>query len=447
MIDNTFKTRSQTLLDIHDDMTAITGGAGTASTRRYEQAQSDILAMLPARAHDLARLRVLAEGGIPVVTVVGKYNHGKSRLLNELLTRDAFAVADRRETVALSDCEHEGVRWLDAPGIDADVGFEDDRHAMQAAWLKSDIRLFVHAAKEGELDVLELALLEELNTDANRTLRKTLFVLSHVDQLADEAELGRVIRALQSQVPSLSPIPISSTRHRLGVQDGKRLMLERSGFSRLRDKLAAFLTGVQEARTHETALLLGEIRTDLHALLSQQKSLLAQSQARQQQQCLQFVQGLKAVFARIGANIQEIIDAPGPDYAQKADSAEEHYRRTAAKQERARIQVAYSRACIEIDSFLTGHGVAELPSAQQTGIRAMDSVMVALMGVSVKFRDDLRRMFCDVDGAARLQHECLGYFELSKDRVALAGAIAEVETQITQTQKALAAVPVLEPAA
>lgn len=447
MTDNTFKPCTPRVFDSHDETTAVGGGAGTAGSPNYEQAQCDILAMLPARAHDLARLRVLAEGGIPIVTVIGKYNHGKSRLLNELLNREAFAVADRRETVTLSDCEHEGVRWLDAPGIDADAGIEDDRHAMQAAWLKSDIRLFVHAAKEGELDAVELALLEALNTDAHRTRRKTLFVLSQVDQLADEAELGRVIDALHLQLPSLSPIPISSTRHRVGVQDGKRLMLERSGFSRLRDELTPCLTDVYEARTHETALLLGEIQADLQALLSQRRAVLAQSQARQRQQRVEFVQGLKAVFARIGVNIQEVIDAPGPDHALTADSAAEHYRRTAAKQERARIQVAYSRACIELDSFLAGHGVAELPSAQQTGIRAMDSVMVALMGVSVKFRNDLHRMFCDADGAASLQQDCLHYFELSKDRVELAGAVAEVETQITLTQKALAAVRVLEPAA
>jgi hypothetical protein len=41
----------------------------------------------------------------------------------------AFSVADRRETVALAECLHEGVCWLDAPGLDADVHTEDDDHA------------------------------------------------------------------------------------------------------------------------------------------------------------------------------------------------------------------------------------------------------------------------------------------------------------------------------
>ncbi len=112
-----------------------------------DEIERAILSVLPDRAHDLARLQELAKGDEPLVTVIGKYNHGKSRLLNELVGRDIFAVADKRETMKLSEHAHGGVRWLDAPGLDADVGNEDDRHAMQAAWLKSDIRLFVHAAK------------------------------------------------------------------------------------------------------------------------------------------------------------------------------------------------------------------------------------------------------------------------------------------------------------
>lgn len=73
-----------------------------------------------------AAVRALAEQGVqPVVTVAGKYNHGKSRLLNELVDASAFAVADRRETAALSSHVHEQVRWLDVPGLDADVDSAD----------------------------------------------------------------------------------------------------------------------------------------------------------------------------------------------------------------------------------------------------------------------------------------------------------------------------------
>ena len=71
-----------------------------------DRAESSILAALPGRAHDVARLRALAEAERPVVTVIGKYNHGKSRLLNELIGHEAFSVADKRETVVQQPVDH-----------------------------------------------------------------------------------------------------------------------------------------------------------------------------------------------------------------------------------------------------------------------------------------------------------------------------------------------------
>jgi GTPase Era involved in 16S rRNA processing len=145
----------------------------TPSLQRQD-AELQILCALPGRAHDLARLGLLAlPGRAPVVTVIGKYNHGKSRLLNELMGAQAFSVADRRETRVLSERLHAGVCWLDAPGLEADVDAADDDHALQATWLKSDIRLFVHAAKEGELDAAERSLLAALRGDAQRSQRQT----------------------------------------------------------------------------------------------------------------------------------------------------------------------------------------------------------------------------------------------------------------------------------
>lgn len=48
----------------------------------------------PIAPDDLARLQRIAADDVPVVTVVGKYNHDKSSLLNELLGQQAFSVSD-----------------------------------------------------------------------------------------------------------------------------------------------------------------------------------------------------------------------------------------------------------------------------------------------------------------------------------------------------------------
>ncbi|MEG1454285.1 MAG: GTPase, partial [Comamonas sp.] len=183
----------------------------------FDQLEHAVLPVLPGRAHELARLRALHEQeGLSTVTVIGKYNHGKSRLLNELLGEDRFAVADRRETTQLSVHVKDRVRWLDAPGLDADVDHADDRFARQAAWQQSDIRLFVHSAKEGELDGRERRLLQALSADAEATRRQTLVVVSQVDQAGDDAQLHQVLGAIGQQAPGMPLHPASATRHRQG---------------------------------------------------------------------------------------------------------------------------------------------------------------------------------------------------------------------------------------
>lgn len=408
------------------------------------EALHEVVSVLPDRADDMARLAILLVDGEPIVTVIGKYNHGKSRLLNELIGRDTFAVADRRETVKLSDSVHQGVRWLDAPGLDADVGTEDDRHASHAAWLHADIRLFVHAAKEGELDAKELALLAELCADGERSKRQTLFVLSQVDQLADDAELQKVSHAIGAQWPDIDLNAVSSTRYRKGLDEGKKLMLEKSGMLSLRATIDAALARVPEARAHEAALLFDETREEMAQLLIAREKLLGDLRETQRQQRVDFDHGLKSVIDKVSGDIDAMLNALGTDHASVPDTAKDAYAITAGKLERAHIQIAYSRACIAIDSFLAGHGVIGLPSEQETVARALNSVMVAVMGVSVKFRKDLRRMFCTDAGRERMQRDFAHYFELSADRKALAAWISHSESMIDALNKASNALRALE---
>jgi GTPase Era involved in 16S rRNA processing len=51
----------------------------------------------------------------PRIAVFGKFNHGKSTLLNTLTGEDIFKVADIRETTKISEHLHNGIIWVDIP--------------------------------------------------------------------------------------------------------------------------------------------------------------------------------------------------------------------------------------------------------------------------------------------------------------------------------------------
>lgn len=402
------------------------------------EAELAVLSALPTRAHDLARLRLLADNDRPpVVAVMGKYNHGKSRLLNELISQAVFAVADKRETVALSAQEHGGVRWMDAPGLDADVATVDDEHALQAIWLESDVRLFVHAAQEGELDASERTLLTSLRSDDERSGRQTLFVLSQVDQLADDGHCDKVVQAIEVQVPTLGMHTVSAARHRQGVEGGKALLRARSGIPELRLSLAQAVSRVPRARVFEATWRRGAVHAELNGLRDARSTLLGSLHAVQSEQRERFDHDLAAVLQKVAADIQAVLDAPGPDHSLTPDCLANQFKVTPGKLERNRLQVAYSKACIGINSILIKHGVTELPLAQQTAVRCLDNVMVAVMGVYVKYRKDLRQIFCETAGRERLRHEFARYFELSADRVELSASIAAAESELGIVRRAL----------
>lgn len=409
-----------------------------------DEAVASVLQVLPERTIDLGRLKALAQKQQPAtVTVIGKYNHGKSRLLNELIGQDIFSVADRRETIALSEHLAQQVCWLDAPGLDADVDGEDDRLAQDALWCKSDIRLFVHSVKEGELDSAEHPLLQQLHQDAQRSQRQTLLVLTQVDQMADQSVLAQVKDAIGQQVPALNTFAVSATRHRQGIEAGKQLLVQKSGMAELRAGLDAVLAQVPQARVHEKALLHGEIQQQLkqlHAAWQQQHQDLLDQQKSQRQA---FDDGLDQVLDKVCIDLQPTFDKGGDDDALIPDSFDNMFKMTAGKQERARIQVAYSRACIDINSHLVRHGVVSLPVQQRSNVRSLDTVMIAVLGVSVKSRQDLKKIFATQSGRDRLRRDFAHYFELSSDRELLVQTLQQLKADVVKTQHALAALNIL----
>ena len=413
----------------------------------FDTATQQILTVIPERTLQLARFRaILQAGNFPTVTVIGKYNHGKSRLLNELIGEDIFSVADKRETTTLSEHLQQQVRWLDAPGLDADIAAIDDQHAQDAIWTKADVRLFVHSVREGEFDPHEVELFQQLEQDTAKTKRQTLLVLTQIDQIADKEVLNQILASIQQQVPKATLVPVSATRHRQGIENNKQLLIQRSGILELKQTLHSTLTHVPTVRLYEKQQILNEIKTQLIQLQHSTQHTIQQLSAQQQQQRQAFEQGLENVLTKVRADLQPILVVSDKDDSLEPDSFANMYKMTAGKRDRNRIQVAYSRACIDINSHLIRHGVVELPEDQKSNVRSLDTIIVAVLGVSVKLRKDLQRIFFEEAGLNHLRHEFARYFELSTERVALQQQIQETEKQLNDIETALDAVTTLESA-
>ena len=178
------------------------------------------VALVPTSEPLLRRLNELhRSAGEPArVAVLGKYNHGKSRLLNVLVGTDHFRVSDKRETATISEYEHNGVVWIDTPGLDADPVKADDRKTHKVAFEIADFLFLVHAVTEGELDRSEINKFMELGRQDMNYRQKMVLVLTKIDQ-APEVEVAAVEKKCRAQLQDnvdlreLYVMPVSVVRY------------------------------------------------------------------------------------------------------------------------------------------------------------------------------------------------------------------------------------------
>ncbi|EJO35739.1 MULTISPECIES: GTPase [Acinetobacter] len=411
----------------------------------FDAAIHEILAVLPECNMPLARLRAIVQAGqLPTVTVIGKYNHGKSRLLNELIGDDIFSVADKRETVTLSEHLQHNIRWLDAPGLGADVATIDDQHAQDAMWNKADIRLMIHSVREGEFDPYELLLFQQFEQDATQTQRQSVLVLTQIDQIPDQTVLAHIIDSIQKQAPAATVLPVSATRHRQGIENSKTLLVQRSGIPELQQTLSRVIEKVPAVRQFEKNKIFTDLTAQLSQLQQTTQANIQQLSATLDHQRQAFEHDLNQVLDKVREDLQPILHVSGQDDSLEPDSFANMYKVTAGKRDRNRIQVAYSRACIEINSHLVRYGVVSLPDTHKSNVRSLDTVMVAVMGISVKLRKDLKLIFEDESGRQRLRREFAHYFEVSADRMHLKEQLQDSQQQLQQIQQAQHASATLE---
>ena len=403
-----------------------------------------LMQLLPQHTVEQARLAHLASAGsLPVVTVVGKFNHGKSRLLNELSAHDVFEVADRRQTTRLAELTAGNVQWLDAPGLDADTLGEDDALARHACNIAADLRLFVHSAKEGEPDHAELALLQALAQEHAACGRPTFIVLSQIDQMADADALARIQARLSTQLPGLPLFAVSSVRHAKGAQDGKHLLVEASGIPALQAAIDATCAQVQALRTREFEWLRSRLLGAVQPIIEQRRSALQQQGAALEASRTGFIAGLEALLLKAADDVGQLQPVPMDAPSDLPSSQFSSGRSLRSKLITAQL-LASAKINLALSSYLAAHGVDRLPADPSRPPTAMDTVMVAVLGISAKYLDDLQRLFCTPEGSERLRREFLHYFDVCDERMQQLQKHRHLQDALktaTDAQASLAALP------
>lgn len=162
--------------------------------------------IVPASIQRVARLNKLytTTDEPPCIAVFGKYNHGKSTLLNAIVGSERFRVSDRRETTEIAEHEHEGVVWIDTPGLDGDPAARDDKKAWSVAFERADLLFLVHQVQAGELDRYEMNGILRLSRQDNYS-QKMVLVLTQIDE-RDEREVCSVERKIRDQLCKWSDV-------------------------------------------------------------------------------------------------------------------------------------------------------------------------------------------------------------------------------------------------
>lgn len=197
------------------------------------------------------------EGKKLVVAVMGQMNGGKSALLNGIVGREIFSVADRRETAKIQKHEMDYFIFMDTPG--ADSLFEDEKAAL-AGLQEANAFIFVHSVEQGELTQPEIRYLQTaidqiLGSDL---LSQNFFVVLNK---ADKGKGDAVQKEVERQLRELGIQPravVQASAKRMS--DAKRLSDQHK-----QSKLLA-MSGLFEIQR-----ILGNLHGDMPDILKKQK--------------------------------------------------------------------------------------------------------------------------------------------------------------------------------
>jgi len=265
----------------------------------------ELIKVLPSSKQNIQRLDYLMnDAKLPRIAVFGTYNHGKSTLLNALVGNEIFKAADKRETTKIKEHEHNGIVWVDTPGLGADVAKEDDRIAKESAFKIADFIFIVHNIQAGELDKFENQLYSQLMRQDRNYKKKLFLFLTHTDQL-DAEKLESVRNKIREQKPNLDIFSVSATRYLKGVSEKKQKLIEISGMTEVHGFVEKLKGDLVTLRKQEIKRLVGKARVELDEIQKSSRQQLKSYEHKKAKHITQFETHFNNVRDSIKRKIRE----------------------------------------------------------------------------------------------------------------------------------------------
>ncbi len=193
----------------------------------------------------------------PIVAVMGQMNGGKSALLNGIVGKEIFSVADRRETAKIKKHEMDHFIFMDTPGSDS--LFEDEKAAL-AGLQEANAFIFVHSVEQGDLTQPEIRYLQTAidRILGSELLSRNFFVVLNK---ADKGKGDTVQKVVERQLKELG------VQSRAVIQASAKRMSDVKKYSD-KNKQSKLLA---KSGLFEIQGVLGDLHRDMADILKEQK--------------------------------------------------------------------------------------------------------------------------------------------------------------------------------
>lgn len=212
---------------------------------------------------------------LPNAVVYGVYNSGKSSLLNSLtghVEAEYFPTRDVPETKVAKQLEHQGICYIDTPGLDVD---EHDTAVANSGAFKADIIIFVHRLSAGPIQQPDLTAMAHLAKVHAKP--ENIIVVITESELADENKklIGDITQQVQKAIaPRVQSFLVSNTMFIKGIRSGKSILINKSGIPELLQQLQEQANSLSKDLQQERKLKIENLKKQLLEKLKQQKNKL-----------------------------------------------------------------------------------------------------------------------------------------------------------------------------